>query len=85
MAYFKDPDGNALMLHHRYAPKGERLARQLHAPRARLACQALVGLAVRGVEQHALRVPAGGEVALVGGVRVERREQCRWRARARPA
>jgi len=23
MAYFKDPDGNALMLHHRYAPKGE--------------------------------------------------------------
>jgi catechol 2,3-dioxygenase-like lactoylglutathione lyase family enzyme len=21
MAYFKDPDGNALMLHHRYAPK----------------------------------------------------------------
>jgi hypothetical protein len=20
MAYFKDPDGNALMLHHRYAP-----------------------------------------------------------------
>jgi len=24
MAYFSDPDGNALMLHHRYAPKGER-------------------------------------------------------------
>lgn len=24
MAYFADPDGNALMLHHRYAPKGER-------------------------------------------------------------
>lgn len=24
MAYFKDPDGNALMLHNRYAPKGER-------------------------------------------------------------
>jgi hypothetical protein len=23
MAYFKDPDGNALMLHHRYAPKEE--------------------------------------------------------------
>ena len=23
MAYFKDPDGNALMLHHRYAPKPE--------------------------------------------------------------
>jgi predicted enzyme related to lactoylglutathione lyase len=23
MAYFKDPDGNALMLHHRYAPKDE--------------------------------------------------------------
>lgn len=22
MAFFKDPDGNALMLHHRYAPKG---------------------------------------------------------------
>jgi hypothetical protein len=21
MAYFSDPDGNALMLHHRYAPK----------------------------------------------------------------
>ena len=21
MAYFRDPDGNALMLHHRYAPK----------------------------------------------------------------
>jgi catechol 2,3-dioxygenase-like lactoylglutathione lyase family enzyme len=25
MAYFKDPDGNALMLHHRYAPKGETI------------------------------------------------------------
>jgi catechol 2,3-dioxygenase-like lactoylglutathione lyase family enzyme len=24
MAYFRDPDGNALMLHHRYAPKDER-------------------------------------------------------------
>ena len=24
MAYFSDPDGNALMLHHRYAPDGER-------------------------------------------------------------
>ena len=24
MAYFNDPDGNALMLHHRYAPKAER-------------------------------------------------------------
>jgi predicted enzyme related to lactoylglutathione lyase len=24
MAHFKDPDGNALMLHHRYAPKGEK-------------------------------------------------------------
>src|SRR5688572_16099496 len=24
MAYFSDPDGNALMLHHRYAPKGEQ-------------------------------------------------------------
>ena len=23
MAYFKDPDGNALMLHHRYAPPSE--------------------------------------------------------------
>ena len=23
MAYFRDPDGNALMLHHRYAPKDE--------------------------------------------------------------
>jgi predicted enzyme related to lactoylglutathione lyase len=23
MAYFSDPDGNALMLHRRYAPKGE--------------------------------------------------------------
>jgi predicted enzyme related to lactoylglutathione lyase len=22
MAFFEDPDGNALMLHHRYAPKG---------------------------------------------------------------
>jgi hypothetical protein len=22
MAMFRDPDGNALMLHHRYAPKG---------------------------------------------------------------
>jgi catechol 2,3-dioxygenase-like lactoylglutathione lyase family enzyme len=22
MAHFRDPDGNALMLHHRYAPKG---------------------------------------------------------------
>ena len=26
MAYFKDPDGNALMLHHRYAPPGARPA-----------------------------------------------------------
>jgi hypothetical protein len=24
MAYFKDPDGNALMLHNRYAPKDAR-------------------------------------------------------------
>ena len=24
MAYFKDPDGNALMLHHRYAPPGQK-------------------------------------------------------------
>jgi len=24
MAYFRDPDGNALMLHHRYAPPGAR-------------------------------------------------------------
>ena len=24
MAHFADPDGNRLMLHHRYAPKGER-------------------------------------------------------------
>jgi len=24
MAIFRDPDGNGLMLHHRYAPKGER-------------------------------------------------------------
>jgi len=24
MAYFNDPDGNALMLHHRYAPKDAR-------------------------------------------------------------
>jgi predicted enzyme related to lactoylglutathione lyase len=24
MAYFSDPDGNALMLHHRYAPKDAR-------------------------------------------------------------
>jgi catechol 2,3-dioxygenase-like lactoylglutathione lyase family enzyme len=24
MAYFADPDGNALMFHHRYAPKPER-------------------------------------------------------------
>jgi predicted enzyme related to lactoylglutathione lyase len=23
MAFFKDPDGNALMLHHRYAPRGD--------------------------------------------------------------
>lgn len=23
-AYFRDPDGNALILHHRYAPPGER-------------------------------------------------------------
>jgi catechol 2,3-dioxygenase-like lactoylglutathione lyase family enzyme len=23
MAHFRDPDGNALMLHHRYAPKGD--------------------------------------------------------------
>jgi hypothetical protein len=22
MAFFEDPDGNALMLHHRYAPRG---------------------------------------------------------------
>jgi catechol 2,3-dioxygenase-like lactoylglutathione lyase family enzyme len=26
MAYFADPDGNALMLHHRYAPPGQRPA-----------------------------------------------------------
>ena len=25
MAYFRDPDGNALMLHHRYAPKDETI------------------------------------------------------------
>ncbi len=24
MAHFKDPDGNVLMFHHRYAPKGEK-------------------------------------------------------------
>jgi predicted enzyme related to lactoylglutathione lyase len=24
MAYFSDPDGNALMLHHRYAPPGQK-------------------------------------------------------------
>lgn len=24
MAYFRDPDGNALMFHHRYAPAGEK-------------------------------------------------------------
>ena len=24
MALFEDPDGNALMLHHRYAPRSER-------------------------------------------------------------
>ena len=24
MAFFEDPDGNALILHHRYAPRGER-------------------------------------------------------------
>jgi len=24
MAYFSDPDGNALMFHHRYAPKNAR-------------------------------------------------------------
>ena len=24
MAHFRDPDGNVLMLHNRYAPKGER-------------------------------------------------------------
>ena len=80
MAHFTDPDGNVLMLHNRYAPKGaaagrQQLGRQLHSPRACLACQALVGVAVRGVEAHVLGVPAGGEVALVGGVRVERREQ----------
>jgi hypothetical protein len=23
MAFFEDPDGNALVLHHRYAPKGD--------------------------------------------------------------
>ena len=80
MAHFTDPDGNVLMLHNRYAPKGERpkaatLGRQLHSPRACLACQALVGVAVRGIEAHVLRVPAGGEVALVRGVRVQRRQQ----------
>jgi hypothetical protein len=26
MAHFRDPDGNALMLHHRYAPKDARPA-----------------------------------------------------------
>jgi catechol 2,3-dioxygenase-like lactoylglutathione lyase family enzyme len=25
MAYFRDPDGNALMFHHRYAPKDETI------------------------------------------------------------
>jgi catechol 2,3-dioxygenase-like lactoylglutathione lyase family enzyme len=25
MAFFADPDGNGLMLHHRYAPKGEKV------------------------------------------------------------
>ena len=25
MAYFRDPDGNALMLHHRYAPKDQTI------------------------------------------------------------
>jgi hypothetical protein len=24
MAFFEDPDGNALMLHHRYKPREER-------------------------------------------------------------
>jgi hypothetical protein len=24
MAFFADPDGNALMLHHRYAPRDDR-------------------------------------------------------------
>jgi predicted enzyme related to lactoylglutathione lyase len=24
MAFFRDPDGNALMLHHRYAPRGQQ-------------------------------------------------------------
>jgi len=24
MAYFKDPDGNALMFHNRYAPPGQK-------------------------------------------------------------
>ena len=26
MAFFRDPDGNALMLHHRYAPRAEEYA-----------------------------------------------------------
>jgi hypothetical protein len=26
MAFFRDPDGNALMLHHRYAPRDEKYA-----------------------------------------------------------
>jgi hypothetical protein len=26
MAFFRDPDGNALMLHHRYAPRDEEYA-----------------------------------------------------------
>ena len=35
MAFFTDPDGNDLMLHHRYAPSSRRSARLRRGPRAR--------------------------------------------------
>jgi catechol 2,3-dioxygenase-like lactoylglutathione lyase family enzyme len=34
-AYFHDPDGNALILHHRYAPPDARAARRATAPSGR--------------------------------------------------
>ena len=63
----------------------ERLDRQLHAPRARLAGEPLVDLPRARLELHPLRVPARSEVPLVGGVRVERGERVRRMGQERPA
>ena len=69
----------------RYSGRHVRLDRQLHAPRARLAGEPLVDLPRARLELHPLRVPARGEVPLVGGVRVERGERVGGMRRERPA